>query len=131
MQIVHKEQRPEKNGKKDEIDIWLEKLSSSGKCIIVEGKKDKDSLEKLGIKNIFTLSKKPLFSIVEDVAEKNNEVVILTDFDRKGKELYGKLKKDLSKSGVKVDNYFREFLQKNTKLSHIEGLLTYISNFEN
>ncbi|MBU0536373.1 MAG: toprim domain-containing protein [Nanoarchaeota archaeon] len=110
-----------------ELLDWLSKLKESGKLIIVEGKKDKKALESLGVHDIITLNK-PLFEIVEEAASRNQEVILLTDFDRKGKELYGKLKKDLIKNGVKVDLYFREFLQKNTRLSHIEGLGTFFKN---
>ncbi|PIN86509.1 topoisomerase [Candidatus Woesearchaeota archaeon CG10_big_fil_rev_8_21_14_0_10_44_13] len=113
--------------KKEELIEWTRKLAESGKAIIVEGQKDRKSLEFFGIKDIVTL-KKPLYLIAEEIAEKSKEAIILTDFDRKGKELYGRLKKDLERNGVKVDNYFREFLQKNTKLSHIEGLRTYVGN---
>lgn len=110
---------------KEKLMEWAEKLAESGKIIIVEGKKDREALESLGIENIITL-KKPLYCIVEEVAEKSKGAVILTDFDKKGKELYGRLKKDLSRNGVKVDSHFREFLQKSTRLSHIEGLKSYV-----
>lgn len=110
---------------KEKLMEWAEGLRKSGKMVIVEGKKDKSALESLGIGGIITL-KKPLYAVVEDVAEKSKEAVILTDFDKKGKELYGRLKKDLLRNGVKVDNHFREFLQRNTRLSHIEGLKSYI-----
>lgn len=116
-------------GKKEEIEGCIERLRQENKVIVVEGEKDKKSLEFFGVKNIVTL-KKPLFVVVEDVAEKTDEVVILTDFDRKGKELYGRLKRDFAMNGVKVDAYFREFLQKNTRLSHIEGLKTYLGNLQ-
>jgi 5S rRNA maturation endonuclease (ribonuclease M5) len=110
----------------DEIKKEIEKLRDSDSIIIVEGIKDKRALEKLRIKNIVTLSKKPLFSIIEDLSGKNKTITILTDFDKKGKELFGKLNSGLQRLGVKVDNSFREFLQKNTKLSHIEGLVRYL-----
>ena len=126
MDIIHEAKM---EGKKKEIERCIERLRQEDKIIVVEGEKDKKSLEFFGIKNIITL-KKPLFAVVEDVAEKTDEVIILTDFDRKGKELYGRLKKDFARNGVKVDAYFREFLHKNTRLSHIEGLKTYIGNLE-
>ena len=113
--------------KKEEMIGWANKLKDSGKLVVVEGDKDIAALNHFGIKNIVKL-KKPLYAVVEDIDSMAKEAVILTDFDRKGKELYGKLRKDLMKHGVKVDTYFREFLQKNTKLSHIEGLKTYMGN---
>lgn len=115
--------------KKEELEEWARKLAESDKAVIVEGEKDRKALAFFGITKIFTL-KKPLYAVVEGISENADEVVILTDFDRKGKELYGRLKKDLQKNGVKVDRYFREFLQRKTRLSHIEGLKTYASGME-
>lgn len=113
----------------DEINEWIEALNDSGYAIIVEGIKDEKALTCIGIKNrLFRLSREPLFAVAEKVAGSAKKVVILTDFDKKGKELYGKLYKDLQKLGVKIDKRFREWLQKNTKLSHIEGLDTYYRN---
>jgi 5S rRNA maturation endonuclease (ribonuclease M5) len=108
----------------------IEKLKNSDNIIIVEGIKDKRALDELGLKNIVTLSRKPLFSIIEDLASKNKTITILTDFDKKGKELFGKINSGLQRLGAKIDNSFREFLQKNTKLSHIEGLVSYLNNIE-
>ena len=114
----------------EDLEGWIEEIKESGKLIIVEGQKDRKALEGLGSMDILSL-KKPIYQVVEEAASSGKEVIILTDFDKKGKELYGKLKKDLAKHGVKVDRHFREFLQRNTKLSHIEGIKTYISNQEN
>ncbi len=111
---------------KQELLEQIEKLKSSDKLIIVEGNKDKKALEKLGITNIATLSKKPLFHITEHIAEDNKEVIILTDLDREGKKLYGRLYSDLQRFGVRIDNSFREFLIKKTKLRQIEGIIKYI-----
>lgn len=111
-----------------DLEEEIIKLKQSDKLIIVEGKRDKAALEKLGVKNIFTLSKKPLFQIIEEISGKNKDVVILTDLDRHGKELFGKLNSGLQYHGVKVDNKFREFLFKKTKLRQIEGLVSYMNN---
>lgn len=111
----------------ENIDEWLESLKASNKTIIVEGKKDKRALEHFGIGNIVTLSKYPLYRITEDVASSSKQVIILTDFDRKGKELYRKLSSGLQHLGVKIDHNFREFLY-HQKLSHIEGLQRFVEN---
>lgn len=131
-----------------ELEEWIEKLKHCGKIIIVEGKKDVAALRKVGVdgNNIVSLNN-PLFEIVEGIVNKNNnknfkkskeiknniknkknskEIIILTDLDKKGKQLYGKLKKDLCRNGCRIDSYFREFLQKNTKIRQIEGLAKYI-----
>lgn len=110
---------------KDIMD-YIDALKKSNKLIIVEGKKDKKALEQLRLKNIVTLSKKPIYKVIEEVAEKTKEAVILTDLDKEGKKLYGKLNSGLSYHGVKVDNKFRVFLFKKTKLRQIEGMVNYV-----
>jgi 5S rRNA maturation endonuclease (ribonuclease M5) len=107
---------------------WLDKLKSSEKLIIVEGTKDKAALVKLGVaeERIFTINK-PIFALAEDLAEMSKKIIILTDLDEEGKKLYAELKRNLTRIGVEVDNYFREFLFRNSKLSHIEGIDTYFS----
>ncbi|MFO8016590.1 MAG: toprim domain-containing protein [Candidatus Woesearchaeota archaeon] len=122
-----KDREKEKKREKEQIRDWLRDLRESGKTIIVEGRKDKEALESLGVNRIMTL-KKPLYAVAEDVSEKASECVILTDFDSKGREIYGRLKKHLERDGIRVDRHFREFLQKNTRVSHIEGLDTYYRN---
>ena len=114
------------NKKIDELNNLIEKIKNSNTLIIVEGKKDKAALQKLGLSNIFELNKKALFQIVEEVSASNDECIILTDLDKKGKEIYGKLNSNLQKHGVKVNNKFREFLFKHTKLRQIEGIDTYL-----
>ena len=47
---------------------------------------------------------------------------------KQGKELYGKLNSGLQQLGVEVDNNFRNFLFKKTKLRQIEGMDTYAAN---
>ena len=98
------------------------RLQNSNKLIIVEGKKDLITLRKLEIKNIITINK-PIFQIVESIKEK--EVIILTDIDKTGKRLYSKLRHDLQRRGIKIDNRFRNFLIQETNLTNIEGLIKY------
>ena len=106
----------------EEFQNFVDKIKNSNTLVIVEGKKDRIALNKISINNIVELNKKPLFQIVEEISDSNDECVILTDLDKKGKELYGKLNSDLQKRGVKVNNKLREFLFKNTKLRQIEGI---------
>ena len=113
------------NQKTEEFNNHIEKIISSNTLVIVEGKKDRIALEKFGIRNIVELNKKPLFQIAEEISNSNDECVILTDLDKKGKELFGKLNSGLQKNGVRVNNQLREFLFKHTKLRQIEGLDSY------
>ena len=106
----------------------INKIRDSNIVIIVEGKKDRAALNKFGVTNIVELTKKPLFQIVEEVANSSEECIIMTDLDKKGKQIYGKLNSDLQRHGVKVNNNFRNFLFKNTKLRQIEGMDTYVNS---
>jgi 5S rRNA maturation endonuclease (ribonuclease M5) len=111
------------------IQDWIAKLKEFDGIIIVEGPKDKKTLTSLlGFKKIFVLSKKPLYAVVEKIAKETKDVVILTDLDEKGKELFGRLRSNLQKHGVRINRTFREFLFRKTNLSHVEGLGTYIRN---
>jgi 5S rRNA maturation endonuclease (ribonuclease M5) len=110
----------------EEFIEQVDKIKKSGILVIVEGKKDKKALESFGVTNIITLSKKPLFEVIEEISSKNKDCIILTDLDKTGKELYSKLNHGLQQFGVKVNNNFRNFLLKRTKLSHVEGLESYM-----
>jgi len=102
----------------------LEKIQD--KPIIVEGKKDKIALENLGCSNVIMLNgnNAGLFRIVEKLPENCREAVILTDLDKKGKQLYHRIKKILTSNKIKVDDRFRLYLFKETKVRQIEGLKT-------
>lgn len=112
----------------EELQELIDEIKNFNTLVIVEGKKDRVALQRLGIRNIAELSKKPLFKIVEEISYSNEECIILTDLDREGRQLYSKLNSNLQKNGVKVNNKFREFLFRNTKLRQIEGITSYLEN---
>ena len=105
-----------------DLEEWREKIQNTEKIIIVEGKKDKNALNSLNVKNIFVLNNKPLYQVVEEVADLTDEAIILTDLDNEGRKLYSILREDLERNGVKIDKQFREFLLNNTKLVCIESI---------
>jgi 5S rRNA maturation endonuclease (ribonuclease M5) len=75
--------------------------------LIVEGKRDAKSLNTLGLKNILPISGRPLTAIVDKVAElkakslsvpegggrqvRYSDIIVLTDFDREGRHIAGRL----------------------------------------
>ena len=119
---------------------FIAKIIDNNAIVIVEGIKDKRALEHLGISSIIVLNRRPLYAVVEKVAavyDKTKKltgerisVIILTDLDTEGKKLYGKLNSGLQNFGVRIDNRFREFLFRHTKLRQIEGLANYITKLE-
>lgn len=122
---------------KEEIEEIFEKIKKDidekKLIILVEGKKDRVALEYFGFTSIIVLHGKDLWNRLEKTVEENpgKEALILTDFDKEGKELYGKLHKHLERLGAKVNKQYREFFQKRTKLSHVEGLVSYVGNVDN
>ncbi|MBW2992384.1 toprim domain-containing protein [Candidatus Woesearchaeota archaeon] len=106
----------------------LEKIKEENTLIIVEGHKDKKSLEALGFSpnRIIPLARRALFKVVEQIIIKEKRVIILTDLDKTGKRLYSRLRTDLTQRGVYIDNKLRNFLFRHTKLRQIEGLKNYI-----
>lgn len=111
---------------KEEILKLIEDVKSKNILIIVEGIKDKNSLNYFFLKRIKTLNK-PIYKIIEEIKEK--EIAILTDLDKKGRELYGKLRKEAQKKGIKVNDKLRNALFK-TDLRQIEGLKRYMERWK-
>lgn len=112
------------------IDIcdWVHAINESLYAIIVEGPNDEKALRDIGITNhIYQLSKQGIFETCVDIAKNHAAIIILTDFDKEGKLMYGKLKTHFEKLGVKADTEFRGWLQANIHISHIEGISTYIT----
>jgi len=71
--------------KLEELILDLKDLSDAGAIIIVEGRKDVESLRSLGIKGEISLSsQQPLIDITEQLSRCGKDIVILTDWDRKG-----------------------------------------------
>jgi len=66
---------------------------------------------------------------IQSLLSKKDKVCILTDFDKKGKQIYLLLKSQLQEIGVRLDNTLRGVLLKK-KISHIEGLSHYIKNHD-
>lgn len=71
--------------------------------VIVEGKKDKKALKSLGLKDIIAINGMPLYEVAEIALRAKKEIVILTDFDRKGREIERQLKTLLQRQG-KIPN---------------------------
>ncbi len=107
-----------------EINNCISEIRDNNYLVIVEGKKDKISLARLGLRKIRTLKNKPLFEIIETI---NERIVILTDLDSEGKRIFSKLRHELQRKGIKIDNKLRLELLK-TNLKQIEGLFTFIKN---
>jgi 5S rRNA maturation endonuclease (ribonuclease M5) len=85
--------------------------------VIVEGKRDVSVLRNLGlnapiIKTQTRLSRPRLVEKIVAEAGKKGQVLILTDFDKKGKEIYRFIEKELELSGVRNLKRERRMIRK-------------------
>jgi len=93
----------------DRLIRLLKRLSDQshrGTPIIVEGRKDEESLRKLGMEGPILCLKaegKGFFEFLEGVGSVRR-VIVLTDFDTEGKKLAKMLVSELSKRRIKVDD---------------------------
>lgn len=120
------------------ISRIVEELShcvEQGEPILIEGKKDEEALNKLGINgHIIKVSGSglKLFEIAELAAGLSSKVIILTDFDRKGDILAKKLSEDIQSLGSHPDLSIRRKIMKITRryIKDIESLPKHIKQLE-
>lgn len=106
----------------EELKEILKKLELNNYCVIVEGEKDEKALQQLNIKNVFKIAGSSLEAFVEHLP-KDKKIIILTDFDKEGKELAKKLGKILSLYGYEVDEQKRKEFKAIFKITKIEELI--------
>jgi 5S rRNA maturation endonuclease (ribonuclease M5) len=125
----------EKEEKIQHVLQCLAAESSGGSPIIVEGKKDVETLRTLSIegKIIPAKSGKSFLDVVSEVEEgRPKQVILLLDFDRRGQELTRRLKQHLETAKITPNTTFwRELfsiLGKDVK--DIEGLRAYLGTLK-
>jgi len=129
-----------KNKRLEKALQLLERLateSKGGTPIIVEGRKDVAALHKLGVTGDMILAKTSRRSFLDVVNEGKNrgkpEIIILMDFDRRGREGTKRLTQNFERMRIKTNllfwNELRGLVGRNVK--DIEGLARYIETLKN
>lgn len=99
--------------------------------VVVEGIRDIASLRALGLTgHIIPLhSGVPLFQVAEEIADQADSVILLTDWDAKGQQLFDNLRRALSANGIPSDGRFRDDLRHwiRPTLSDVESLAAYVA----
>ncbi len=85
--------------------------------VVVEGRRDVSVLRNLDLKApiVRTQTRLPRYKLVEEIvamAGKDGQVLILTDFDKEGKEIYKFIEKELELSGTKNLKRERRMIRK-------------------
>jgi len=131
--LVHLQEKEEK------IRLVLESLaeeSAKGTPIIVEGKKDAEALKALGIEGNIIMAKtggKTLLDVISEVEKTEaRKVILLLDFDRRGREWTRRLKQRLEKTGTRPNiEFWSQLLQLVWReVKDIEGLATYMETLK-
>ncbi len=116
--------------KLEEIILELKELVKAGAIIIVEGRKDEGSLRYLGINgNIQFASQQPLLDLTDSLSKTGKEIVILTDWDKKGSLVARKIIKHLSAYGIVPNTKIRLKLRSLSKkrIKDVESLNNYVT----
>jgi 2,5-diamino-6-(ribosylamino)-4(3H)-pyrimidinone 5'-phosphate reductase len=126
----------EKEEKILQIFECLAEESARGTPIIVEGKKDIETLSKLGIEGTIIAAKTGGKTFLDTISEIEKtcmkEVILLLDFDRRGKELTKNLKQHLEKTEIKANLTFWLNLSNivSKEVKDIEGLASYMETLK-
>jgi 2,5-diamino-6-(ribosylamino)-4(3H)-pyrimidinone 5'-phosphate reductase len=124
----------EKEEKIQQIIAALADESAKGTPIIVEGKKDLEALRAFGVKGTVLTAKtggKSFLDLSSQMEEtKAAEVILLLDFDRRGKQGIRLLKQHLEHTEMKPNiTFWRELSALTGKeVQCIEGLTSYLKN---
>ena len=125
--------------KQEKIQQSLSKLvdaSAKGKPVVVEGKKDEQALRALGVNGVIVTVKTGGKSFIDALSEIENlgvrEVVLLLDFDRRGKEGTLRLKQGLERAKIKVNTRLWQDLHALTgrEIHCIESLPSYLNTLQ-
>lgn len=124
--------------KLEKIRKLLERLateSAKGTPIIVEGPNDKKTLSELCISGeiISVKTFKSFIHIISEIEERGHkEVILLLDFDRRGKEWTKRLMQNLEKMRIKPNVLFWNRLLNlvGREIKDIEGLEDYLKTLE-
>jgi len=117
----------------DYISRIIEDLNTQdpGHLIIVEGSRDKDALVKLGVRTRIMTVRSFLKIASTDRLEKEGltEIIVLTDFDRRGK-FYSRIIKKMCSGRVRVNTKYKQRLKKclGNWVKDVEGIPGFLDS---
>ncbi|RLF43523.1 MAG: topoisomerase [Thermoplasmata archaeon] len=118
----------------EEIEKAIEEIRDKNRNtpIIVEGEKDVRALNSLDINgDIITVHcGMEIANLCDYIASHYKEIIILTDWDRKGWQLCRKIEKNL-KGRTKCITEYRLIFAKNAMVKDIESIPTFLKNLRN
>jgi 5S rRNA maturation endonuclease (ribonuclease M5) len=125
------ESRPKRTNDLDALEELIGNLldaSGQGAAVIVEGRRDLLALRSLGLSGpVILASRRPALDLAEDAARNYSEIILLTDWDRKGDEMCQTIERHLRSVGRRPDGLIRSRLKKLVKkeIKDVESLSGY------
>ena len=125
--------------KAEKLAQLLERLvaeATKSTLIVVEGRNDIEALKELAIQgNIISVKTagRSFLDVLTEIEEQNvSKVVLLLDFDRRGREWTKRLKQRLEEKRIKVDISFWNKLRALVRhdIKDVEGLPTYLKTLK-
>ncbi|HMK94595.1 MAG TPA: toprim domain-containing protein [Candidatus Limnocylindrales bacterium] len=126
----------QKREKLEQLITRLVEEGAKGTPVVVEGKKDAQALRELGVNGsiitVKTGGKSFLKASLEIEGLGVSTVILLLDFDRRGKEGTLRLQRDLERAKIKVDTRFWLQLQAliGREIQCIESLPSYLKTLQ-
>jgi 5S rRNA maturation endonuclease (ribonuclease M5) len=95
--------------------------------VLVEGEKDAEALKELGLEGeiIVVQCGKKISALCDFIAENYREIIILTDWDRKGWQLYRRIEKNL-KGRTKCIHDYRLVFARYSTVKDVESMPSFI-----
>jgi 5S rRNA maturation endonuclease (ribonuclease M5) len=113
----------------EELIDALQEASCRGAAIIVEGRRDLESLRALGVPGpVIAASCKSALSLAEEASRSYSEIIVLTDWDEKGEEMALQIERYLRSTQSRVDVEIRSRLKRLVKkeIKDVESLSHYV-----
>jgi 5S rRNA maturation endonuclease (ribonuclease M5) len=113
----------------EELISTLTEASRQGAAIIVEGRRDEMALRSLGVVGpVIMASRRPALNLAEELAKSYSEIILLTDWDRKGDEMANTIEQHLRCTSSRTDLEIRSRLKKLVKkeIKDVESLGIYV-----
>ncbi len=114
----------------EEIILELQALADTGAIIVVEGRRDVESLRQLGINGEIRLaSQQPLLEFTEQLSKSGKKIIVLTDWDKRGGMMARKIIDDLQFYGIvpNTDIRSRIGILVRKSIKDIESLNSYVN----
>ena len=121
--------REELKRKEKQLKRALEELNEKDAVIIVEGKKDRNALQRIGVRGRIELVNRSPEELSRRMSGEK-EAILLTDFDTTGEEICRRMQESLFSYNIKADVDLRKKFHRILRVRNFEKIDKQIEEFE-